>query len=270
VTPGSDDRRLDGCAPPPPVAAIAAGRPVWQAWENEGGGRTFEVGTGSGRCFVKWSPHALGIDLADEAARMSWAAPYTPVPEVLGIGSDDSAGWLVTAPLPGSCAVQDRWKAEPATAVRAIGEGLRAMHEALPVATCPFSWSASDRVDWAVTAAEAGRIDPASQWNEDHGHLTVTEALAIVAEIPPADRLVVCHGDACAPNTLLADDGRCSGHVDLGQLGVADRWADLAVATWSTGWNYGPGWERPLLDAYGVAPDPERTRYYRLLWDLGP
>jgi kanamycin kinase len=51
---------------------------------------------------------------------------------------------------------------------------------------------------------------------------------------------------------------------------VADRWADLAIATWSTGWNYGPGWESLLLEAYGVPPDPDRTRYYRLLWDLGP
>jgi kanamycin kinase len=29
-------------------------------------------------------------------------------------------------------------------------------------------------------------------------------------------------------------------------------------------------WQTPLLDAYGIAPDPGRTRYYRLLWDLGP
>jgi hypothetical protein len=40
---------------------------------------------------------------------------------------------------------------------------------------------------------------------------------------------------------------------------------DLGVATWSTEWNYGPGWDRPLLDAYGIEPDPERTAYYRLL-----
>jgi kanamycin kinase len=51
---------------------------------------------------------------------------------------------------------------------------------------------------------------------------------------------------------------------------VGDRWADLAVATWSTEWNYGPGWENDLLRAYGVDPDPERVAYYRLLWDLGP
>jgi aminoglycoside phosphotransferase (APT) family kinase protein len=88
--------------------------------------------------------------------------------------------------------------------------------------------------------------------------------------VPPPDRLVVCHGDACSPNTLITEDGRCSGHVDLGELGVADRWADLAVATWSTEWNYGPGWEDLLLSAYGVPRDPDRTRYYCLLWDLGP
>jgi kanamycin kinase len=92
----------------------------------------------------------------------------------------------------------------------------------------------------------------------------------MIAEPPPIDRLVVCHGDACAPNTLLGDDGDCAGHVDLGMLGTGDRWADLAVATWSTHWNYGPGWEQRLLEAYGVSPDEARTRYYRLLWDLGP
>ena len=31
----------------------------------------------------------------------------------------------------------------------------------------------------------------------------------------------------------------------------------------------GTGWEQVLLDAYGIKPDAERTRYYRLLWDLG-
>ena len=87
-------------------------------------------------------------------------------------------------------------------------------------------------------------------------------------DAPPVDRLVVCHGDACAPNTLLDDDGHWMGHVDLGRVGVADRWADLAVATWSTVWNYGPGYEDRLLAAYGIAPDPDRTEFYRWLWDL--
>ena len=87
---------------------------------------------------------------------------------------------------------------------------------------------ARERVDWAVCRREDGRIDLKAQWHESHQHLPLARALELAADIPPVDRLVVCHGDACAPNTLLTDDGRWSGHVDLGQLGVADRWADLA------------------------------------------
>jgi kanamycin kinase len=102
---------------------------------------------------------------------------------------------------------------------------------------------------------------------EDY-ELKPVRLLSLESAVPPPDKLVVCQGDACAPNTLLDDDGHWVGHVDLGRLGVADRWADLAVATWSAEWNYGPGWDRLLLDAYGIRPDPERTRYYRLLYDL--
>jgi kanamycin kinase len=78
----------------------------------------------------------------------------------------------------------------------------------------------------------------------------------------------VCHGEACAPNTII-DARAWSGHVDLGSLGLADRWADLAIATWSTEWNYGPRWERALLNAYEEnVPLPGTNCLLQLLWDL--
>jgi kanamycin kinase len=169
---------------------------------------------------------------------------------VLALGSDDEGEWLVTRALPGRSAVDERWLAAPEVAVGAIGTGLRALHDALPVGACPFDWGVAARLARAE-AAGAGS----------------SSARAALGSPPPVDRLVVCHGDACAPNTLLADDGAWAGHVDLGALGVADRWADLAAATWSLEWNYGPGWDGALLDAYGVEADDERTAYYRALWD---
>ena len=93
------------------------------------------------------------------------------------------------------------------------------------------------------------------------------ERAALLAAAPDIDRLVVCHADACVPNTLVGDDGNPTGHVDLGRMGVADRWADLAVATNSLGWNFPGNWEAELLDAYGVERDEQRTTYYRRLWD---
>jgi aminoglycoside phosphotransferase len=255
---------------PQPVVEVAAGRPIRAVWENELGGLTFQVGEGDSRQFVKWSPAGNGIDLLDEVVRLRWAGGFTRVPRVLYHGADDAGSWLVTAGLPGRSAVFDPWKQDPAAAVRAIGEGLRAFHDTLPVDECPFSWSAQSRLADARARAAAGLLDP-KDWHDDHRALTtVDQALDVLADIPPNDELVVCHGDACAPNTLVGEDGRWSGHVDLGALGVADRWADLAIATWSTQWNYGPGWEGPLLDAYGIEADPLRIRYYRLLWELGP
>lgn len=254
---------------PDGVDEVAAGRPVRLVWRNEVGGLTFEVGTEPARCFVKWAPAVSGIDLRAEEHRLGWARDFTPVPRVLDYGTDDRGSWMVTAALPGQNAVAARWKADPMAAVTAIGQGLRAMHDTLPVQECPFSWSAQERLDTARSRVAAGLIDR-QRWHAEHRELGIDRALRLLTDIPPIDRLVVCHGDACAPNTLLTDDGRWSGHVDLGSLGIADRWADLATATWSTEWNYGPGWQDSLLDAYGVAPDPLRTRYYRLLWELDP
>lgn len=260
----ADDRVTAGV--PGPVLDLAQGLPLRLVWHNELDGLTFGIGDPV-RTYVKWTPHRSGIDLSAEAARMRWAAPYTPVPEPLAQGSDATGSWLVTRGLPGQNAVSPRWRAEPATAVEQIGLGLRAFHDALPVAGCPYDWSVATRR--ADLDEHPERWRP-SRWNEDHRHLSVSEVRARLADPPEVDRLVVGHGDTCAPNTLLTDDGRWSGHVDLGLLGVVDRWADLAVATWSLGWNYGPGWERQLLAAYGVEPDGRRTAYYRLLWDLGP
>ncbi|HEX8096213.1 aminoglycoside 3'-phosphotransferase [Jatrophihabitans sp.] len=253
---------------PPVVAAVTAtGTPVRLAWINEVGGRTFEVADDAGRYFLKWTPAGSGVDLGREVVRLRWAARFTPVPAVLDQGTDAAGSWIATAALPGENAVADRWLADPAPAVAAIGAGLRALHEALPVSGCPFSWSAEDRI--ADARLRAGQLDPAS-WHSEHRGLGVEQALAALRRPPQVDRLVVCHGDSCAPNTLLSAEGAWTGHVDLGSLGVADRWADLAVATWSTEWNYGPGWSQDLLAAYGIEADPVRMRFYRLLWDLGP
>jgi kanamycin kinase len=264
--PGGDNRPVttplpDRHQPPESVRPLLEGRPWRLVWRNELGGLTYEV---PGSVFVKWFPPGVGLDLSLEAAKLRWAAAYTPVPEVVDAGDD----WLRTVALQGESAVSARWKADPLRAVRAIGEGLRAMHDALPVDSCPWTWAAEDRFRRAVASQGGG--PPATHWHPEHRAIPLTDGLARLADVPDVDRFVVCHGDPCAPNTLLADDGRWTAHVDLAALGVADRWADLAVATWSTTWNYGPGYEQALLDAYGIALDPERTAYYRLLWDLTP
>ncbi|WP_144793269.1 aminoglycoside 3'-phosphotransferase [Microbacterium paludicola] len=229
---------------PDPVRRLAGGARLTAVWENGIGGLTFR--TDDGR-YIKWGPHDLEANMRDEAERMRWAGRWLRVPEVIEQGQDAAHEWLVTAAIDAESAVAPRWIAEPEVAVRAIGTGLRMLHDTLPVTECPWEWSVAGRL---VRAAARG--------------IRLPEALRTP---PPVDRLVVCHGDACAPNTLIDAHGAVAGHVDLAALGTGDRWADIAVAAMSTTWNYGAGWEDALVEAYGVPPDRERMTYYRDLWN---
>lgn len=232
---GPDEHRSLGGRPIPAVVRELAGSVEPElVWRNELGGLTFRIG----ERFVKWNPRSSGIDLDRERVRLEWLSTRHPAPPLLSAGSDASAQWLVTAALPGESAIGDRWRAEPGPAIRAIAEGLRAIH-ALPVGEVPTAWTGEVWV---------GRTPPA------------------LGPRPPIEDPVVVHGDACAPNTLVDDGGRWVGNVDVGDLGVGDRWADLAIASMSLDWNYGEGHQGAFFRAYGVEPDAERLRWYRALW----
>ncbi len=219
------------------AAALAPGARVVPLWRNDLGGITvrLEQPDDAHAAVLKWSPPGREVDLVDERARLDWAAPFHPVPRVIDLGEfaapdSELTQWMLSEALPGETAVSDHWRARPATAVTAIARGLRRLHEAVPVDQCPFDG----------------------------------------AELPEGaepDHPVVSHGDACAPNTLLAADGDFLAHVDLGALGVADRWLDLAIASMSLEWNFGPGWEDQFFDDYGIDPDPTRIAAWRRWWN---
>ena len=221
---------------PDVVLDVADGRPAELAWRNDLGGLTFRIGDD----YVKWNPRRTGVDLALERSRLEWLAGRHPAPRVVGWGEDADAQWLVTKAVPGGSAVGDEWRARRPEAIRAIATGLRAIH-GVAVDDFPDAWTLEVWV---------GR-SPAS-----------------IGPRPPVDDPVLVHGDACAPNTLIADDGTWTGNVDFGDLAVGDRWADLAVASMSLDWNFGEGHQDEFFRAYGIEPDAQRIAYYRALWDL--
>lgn len=168
-------------------------------------------------------------DLLDEAERLSWLSGRFPAPRVADLVEGNEEGSvLVTYTLPGTSAVL--WKQDPAAAARAVAEGLASLHSLDP-SECLF-----DAPDW-------------------------------IGAQRPGDGVVILHGDPCTPNTLMDDSGRFAGIVDVGELGVGDPWADLAIGSWALDWNFGPGYSDEFFTAYGVAPDPERIRRYREQWE---
>jgi len=242
---------------------------TWEvAWQYGPPVVTYKISRGTGEeRFLKVAREGGHPSLAAEAQRMSWAGDHLPVPSVLSHGSSDGIEWLLTPALPGVDATHADLSTDFRRLVGSLARGLRRFHEA-EVDLCPFDFRLDTALAHARSRGERGLIDPATDFHPEFSHLGVHEALqTLERQMPQTEDLVVCHGDYCLPNVLLTD-WEVTGFVDLGELGVADRWWDLAVATWSVTWNLGPGYEDLFLADYGVARDESRVTFYRLLYDL--
>lgn len=93
----------------------------------------------------------------------------------------------------------------------------------------------------------------------------------------PKEDLVLTHGDYCLPY-IFAKGNKISGFIDIGKMGPADRWQDIAIAIRSLQHNfdgrYSDGKKRfdfqyqVFLEALGVPFDSQKYNYYLLLDEL--
>ena len=231
---------------PPFIAELTAGRAVVPVWQNELGGLTFRIGGD----YVKWFPSEhWEIDLPGEADRMQWASAFAPVPEVVDAGRVDGGQWLRTRSMDAESAAHPSNAGDPLQTVTALGRGLRWWHDTMPMPHCPYRWDVRQRL----------QMRGMEQTPVGQSFLDATATME--------DDLVVCHGDACNPNFLVRSEA-VVGYVDLGSVGIGDRWADLAAALMSLTWNFGRGWKQTFLDAYEIELNDSKVDYYWRLWEL--
>ena len=130
--------------PPSDVRALAGATRSMPVWRNDYGGLTFRTGR---RRYIKFGARATPSPRSRTRRRASSGPAGTRASRTCSRPAPTTTHeWMVTRALPGESAVAPRWVAEPAIAVRAVGEGLRALHDALPVADCPFDWSVPSRI----------------------------------------------------------------------------------------------------------------------------
>ena len=201
-------------------------------------------------------------DLVGEGARLSWLREYgIPAAEVI----ECRPGLLVTAAVPGVSAAEEWPETSRPRVVDDIADVTRALHS-LPTTECPFD----RRLAVAMPEALAADVDLDDLDDERAGWTRDELTARLVSTQPPDEDLVVCHGDLCLPNVVLDPDTcRVNGLIDTSRLGLADRWADLALATRSLAdhrnLQYGAWAADRFLNQYGIAPNPRKNEFYRLL-----
>ncbi|RKT82949.1 kanamycin kinase [Saccharopolyspora antimicrobica] len=232
------------------------------------GRRTYYVKTTPPR-----DPDDLRFHPGNEAERLGWLAGRgIPVPEVVELGESEDLQWLVTTMVPGRPVAGGWAPHELPRVLESVADLARALHE-LPAGECPFDRGLESSLAGARTAVERGTVD-LDDLDPEHDGWSGDRLLAKLDATPPPPEVdvVVCHGDLCLDNVLVDPEGKSvTGVIDVGRLGVADRWLDLAIVLRDLGeetreWGYDPDCAEVFLRRYGLAEiDERRFSFYRLV-----
>jgi streptomycin 3"-kinase len=220
-----------------------------------------------GDVFAKCCGAADVPDLIAERDRVEWLAG-TGLPSATLVDwseSDDGGACLMTTAVPGVPGTALPAESQVA-AMSDLGRTLRELHS---LTGCPFERPLASVIATAEDVVRRDAVNPAfltDEWRL----LKPSELLAqVVAESTYVESVlepVVCHGDACLPNVFFDPaTAEVTGLIDVGRLGVADRYSDLALTTIQLHdeWAADPA---PFLQAYGLPePDPRRLAFFRLL-----
>ena len=244
----------------------------WVAYHHgESGDALFRRTDGSAYAKVATGSGVALLD--DERRRTAWLSPFKiGSPTVLDWQVSDDVACLVTSAVPGIPADQleaaSLLKAWPSIAAR-----VRDLH-AIPVKDCPFDRGLQAMFDRAADVVERNGVNPIFLDPGDHDtppHILLDR---VRAELPERlaqenrDR-VVCHGDACMPNFMIDPETlRCTGMIDLGRLGMADRYVDFALLVGNTRETWrsveeAQAAQNRLFDIHAIAPaDRARLDFY--------
>ena len=214
-------------------------------------------------------------ELAAERDRSVWLGQTAVASAaVLDWRESDSGACLVTRAVPGvpaselgAVALRRAWPS--------VVDTVRRLHD-LATDRCPFDRGLVQMMALAEACVAEGRVvveflPVALQRTPPTLILDRIKAELPVRLAQERAELVVGHGDLCLPNILVDPGaGLVTGLIDLGRLGTADPYGDIALlfATAREVWSdeaTARRAEQEFVEVYGAELDPERRDFYRRL-----
>ena len=237
-------------------------------------GATVLRDTNMGR-FAKLVTPEQAVELAGERDRLLWLEEAgVAVGGVLDWRSNDHGACLVTRAVTGTPA--DQLGADALWEVWPSIINLAKQLHGIDVSNCPFDRGlttmmslarktvADDRVKTDFLPVELQQVAPRKilQHVEDQLMLRMQQE---------SEQAVLCHGDLCLPNILVHNQTRqISGVIDVGRLGRADPYADIALLlanareTWPDAHTAHKA-DDAFADQYGITLDIQRRNFYLML-----
>ncbi|VDM22420.1 unnamed protein product [Wuchereria bancrofti] len=215
--------------------------------------------------FLKHGKGSVANDVTDEMVRLNWLTEFMPLPTIKHFIRTPDDAWLLTTAIPGKTAFQvlEEYPDSGENIVDALAVFLRRLHS-IPVCNCPFNSDRVFRLAQAQSRMNNGLVD-ASDFDDERNGWPVEQVWKEMHKLLPfSPDSVVTHGDFSLDN-LIFDEGKLIGCIDVGRVGIADRYQDLAIL-WNCLGEFSPSLQKRLFQKYGIDnPDMNKLQFHLML-----
>lgn len=196
---------------------------------------------------------------------LDWLNGKLLVPQVIYYGVFDGKEFMLISEIKGLNAAHDFYVSQPSTTVTLLAKSLRLLHQ-VDIVCCSFDSRLDIKIHQAKERVDCGLVDENDFEIKYRGKSSKQLYNMLLEKKPSTEDLFVTHGDYCMANIILLDN-KLSGFIDLGTVGIGDRYQDIALAIRSFKHNFKTDKLNDLFyKKYGIEDvDYSKIEFYILL-----
>ena len=218
------------------------------------------------------------IESQNEVKIMKWLKNCSYFPKIIKYENTNDFSYLLMTKIKGKMSCDEKYMSNGNILIKALVDGLKFLWS-FDISNCPFVHNLNNKIKQIEQKINKGLInleDVNLDFFLENKFQKPKDLLDwLIINQPKVEELVLSHGDYCLPNIFI-NENIFSGFVDIGQLGIADKWLDIAICYRSLKSNVEGKYDGKkydinpnfLFNQLKIEPNWDKIRFYILLDEL--
>lgn len=214
----------------------------------------------------------------DTVEMMKWLKGKILVPEIICCETDEKFQYLLMSRITGKMACDEYYLEHPDELLEILAKALKKLWD-VDVTDCPRNRNIEAELLEAKYQVDNNLVDMDNIETTTfgpNGFENPQMLLNWLVENKPDYEPVLSHGDFCLPNIFIKN-GNINGYIDLGDIGVGDKYRDIALCYRSLKNNFNGTYGGKIYSEFNpdklfeyleIDPDYEKIKFYLLLDEL--
>lgn len=211
-------------------------------------------------------------EVLEEGKNLQWLDKHIAVPKVYELGYEDNYYYIIMEKLSGTMFQELFTTYSLEAVVKKYALLIKQFHQ-IPYNQLPYNHNLENKLLAVKTNVETGKVKE-QYFEREFRHLHTKQMYELLLQNQVAeDHLVLCHGDVCMPNIMM-EGMELSGFIDVMNMGVCDRYLDIAIALRTLRYNfelYGYTFTKEYQDifckTYGITELNQQKLFFYIILD---